>query len=129
MSIEDIRKRDAEAAVTWFTGPASFPAQAARDRRDLLAEIDRLNALLPQQPAVMKVEINGESFVLGDTLALEADGTISYEGVALAVGMDPAHNPSMVYYGCDQRSGVLTRGRRVQPEDGMRFVVAVTGAA
>lgn len=34
--LEAIRARDAESGPTWFTGPASFTAQAARDRRTLL---------------------------------------------------------------------------------------------
>ena len=43
-----IRKRDADSAALWFTGPASFTAQAARDRRELLREVDRLLARVPQ---------------------------------------------------------------------------------
>jgi len=34
-----IQKRDNESGNVWFTGPASFTAQAARDRRDLLVEL------------------------------------------------------------------------------------------
>lgn len=40
--IDDIRKRDAESGALWFTGPVSFTAQSARDRRALLVEYDRL---------------------------------------------------------------------------------------
>jgi hypothetical protein len=42
MSIEEIRERDSAAADTWFKGPASFTAQAARDRRALLDAIKAL---------------------------------------------------------------------------------------
>lgn len=38
--LEEIRKRDAAAGALWFTGPASFTALAARDRRELLALLD-----------------------------------------------------------------------------------------
>lgn len=38
--LKAIRQRDATSGALWFTGPASFTAQAARDRRDLLAAID-----------------------------------------------------------------------------------------
>lgn len=34
--LEAIKKRDAETSPLWITGPASFTAQAARDRRALL---------------------------------------------------------------------------------------------
>lgn len=44
-----IRARDAESGATWFTGPASSTAQAARDRRALLAEVDRLTLLVRQK--------------------------------------------------------------------------------
>jgi hypothetical protein len=40
--LEAIRKRDTDSGNTWFVGPASFTAQAARDRRELLALIDEL---------------------------------------------------------------------------------------
>ena len=40
--VDAIRERDANCAPTWFTGPAaSGPAQAYRDRRTLLDELDR----------------------------------------------------------------------------------------
>lgn len=42
--IDDIRKRDAESGALWFTGPASFTALGARDRRALLAAYDALEA-------------------------------------------------------------------------------------
>ena len=38
-----IRARDAGSGALWFTGPESFTALAARDRRTLLAEIERLD--------------------------------------------------------------------------------------
>lgn len=38
--LEKIRARDAESGAIWFTGPASFTAQAARDRRTLLGLLD-----------------------------------------------------------------------------------------
>ena len=38
--LQAIRDRDAAGAETWFTGPASFTAQGARDRRWLLAKLD-----------------------------------------------------------------------------------------
>jgi hypothetical protein len=38
--LQAVRDRDAESGATWFTGPASFTAQAARDRRYLLAQYD-----------------------------------------------------------------------------------------
>jgi hypothetical protein len=41
-----IRARDASSGALWFTGPESFTALAARDRRALLAEIDRLSSLV-----------------------------------------------------------------------------------
>lgn len=37
--LQAIRERDQASGVTWFTGPASFTAQAARDRRALLVEL------------------------------------------------------------------------------------------
>ena len=46
--LTDIRRRDREAGSTWFKGPASFTAQAARDWRELLAELDRVSAQLQQ---------------------------------------------------------------------------------
>lgn len=40
-------KADNEAcAPTWFTGPPSTTAKAIRDRRDLIAEVERLRAAL-----------------------------------------------------------------------------------
>lgn len=36
ITLEEIRKRDADAGELWFTGPESFTAMAARDRRTLL---------------------------------------------------------------------------------------------
>lgn len=42
--LDDIRKRDADSGALWFTGPASFTAQAARDRRALLAKLDEVQA-------------------------------------------------------------------------------------
>ena len=39
--LREIRARDRESGALWFTGPASFTAQAARDRRALLAFIER----------------------------------------------------------------------------------------
>jgi hypothetical protein len=47
--LNNIRTRDAESGETWFTGPASFTAQAARDRRALLGEVDRLILLVRQK--------------------------------------------------------------------------------
>lgn len=44
--IDDIRTRDKASGDLWFTGPASFTAQAARDRRTALDEIARLRGLL-----------------------------------------------------------------------------------
>lgn len=44
--LDAIRKRDAESSPTWYTGPASPAAVARRDRRALLAEIERLRAAL-----------------------------------------------------------------------------------
>lgn len=44
--LDAIRKRDEETAKMWFTGPASFTAQAARDRRLLLDEVESLRARL-----------------------------------------------------------------------------------
>lgn len=44
--IDDIRERDRTSGSLWFTGPASFTAQAARDRRTLLAYNDQLRDLL-----------------------------------------------------------------------------------
>jgi len=38
--LNEIRERDKAAAETWFKGPASFTAQAARDRRALLAMLE-----------------------------------------------------------------------------------------
>jgi hypothetical protein len=46
--LEAIRERDRAAGDTWFKGPASFTAQAARDRRALLALIDNLQK--PKEP-------------------------------------------------------------------------------
>jgi hypothetical protein len=40
--LRDIRIRDGLTSATWFTGPASFPARAARDRRELLAVVENL---------------------------------------------------------------------------------------
>lgn len=40
IDLDAIKKRDAESAGLWFIGPASFTAQAARDRRELLACIE-----------------------------------------------------------------------------------------
>jgi hypothetical protein len=47
--LDNIRARDAESGETWFTGPASFTAQGARDRRALLGEVDRLVLLVRQK--------------------------------------------------------------------------------
>lgn len=38
--LQAVRDRDTESGATWFTGPASFTAQGARDRRYLLAKLD-----------------------------------------------------------------------------------------
>jgi hypothetical protein len=43
--LEAMRERDRLTAATWFAGPASGPAQAYRDRRALLAEIERLESV------------------------------------------------------------------------------------
>ncbi len=40
------QKRDAATGDLWFTGPESFTALAARDRRALLAEVEALRANL-----------------------------------------------------------------------------------
>lgn len=53
-ALEQIRARDAAAGALWFTGPESFTALAARDRRSLLAEIDRLNARIAQMRAAFE---------------------------------------------------------------------------
>lgn len=37
--LEEMTARDLQCAETWFTGPASFTAQAARDRRALLGAV------------------------------------------------------------------------------------------
>lgn len=39
-ALGEIRARDRESGALWFTGPLSFTAQAARDRRALLGIID-----------------------------------------------------------------------------------------
>lgn len=44
--LKEIMKRDAESGALWFTGPASFTAQAARDRRALLAMLKDTRELL-----------------------------------------------------------------------------------
>jgi hypothetical protein len=46
MNMDEIKARDAASGSLWFTGPESFTSLAARDRRDLLAEIDRLRSML-----------------------------------------------------------------------------------
>jgi hypothetical protein len=43
LDLAAIRARDAESAATWYTGPTSPAAVARRDRRALLAEVDRLD--------------------------------------------------------------------------------------
>lgn len=40
-----MRARDSASAETWFKGPASFTAQAARDRRELLALVQELSRI------------------------------------------------------------------------------------
>lgn len=45
-TIADIRASDAQSAATWFTGKPSATALAIRDRRWLLAEVQRLEAQL-----------------------------------------------------------------------------------
>ena len=40
------QKRDAATGDLWFTGPESFTALAARDRRALLAEVEAVRANL-----------------------------------------------------------------------------------
>lgn len=57
---EAIRARDAESGATWFTGPASFTAQGARDRRALLAEVDRLIFLVRQRAGELVMALNPE---------------------------------------------------------------------
>lgn len=44
MDLEAIIARDKATGELWFTGPASFTAQAARDRRALLAALPDLLA-------------------------------------------------------------------------------------
>ena len=44
--LAEIRALDARSAPTWFTGPASFTALGARDRRALLHHVDALTAKL-----------------------------------------------------------------------------------
>lgn len=45
-TIADIRASDAQSAATWFTGKPNATAVAMRDRRWLLAEVQRLEAEL-----------------------------------------------------------------------------------
>lgn len=56
--LEAIRARDAESGATWFEGPASFTAQSARDRRTLLAEVDRLTLLVREKHGELIVVSN-----------------------------------------------------------------------
>lgn len=44
--IEAARERDRDTGEMWFTGPDSFAALAARDRRMLLSEVNRLQQLV-----------------------------------------------------------------------------------
>jgi hypothetical protein len=62
IDIDDIRDRDAEAHHMWFTGPASFTALAARDRRALLHVIDELRERLGEtEPLTAAVRIESET--------------------------------------------------------------------
>ncbi len=62
MNLDEIRKRDAESGELWFTGPASFTAQAARDRRELLAEVDRLILLVRQKHGELIMANNPDQY-------------------------------------------------------------------
>lgn len=56
-SLEEIRERDTDSAETWFRTPAlGACGRAFIDRRWLLAEVDRLSALLTQAP-IAKVTV------------------------------------------------------------------------
>lgn len=46
--LSEMETDDCACAPTWFTGPQNATAKAIRDRRDLIAEIERLRAALEQ---------------------------------------------------------------------------------
>ena len=51
------QKRDAATGDLWFTGPESFTALAARDRRALLAEVEALSIALDRIIGCARVEM------------------------------------------------------------------------
>lgn len=56
-ALGEIRARDRESGALWFTGPLSFTAQAARDRRALLGIIDA--APHTPQPSTQHESLSG----------------------------------------------------------------------
>jgi hypothetical protein len=54
----DIEARDEASGSLWFTGPASFTAQAARDRRTLLVLLRDASRLCPECDAYDRIHDN-----------------------------------------------------------------------
>jgi predicted transcriptional regulator len=72
MNIDEIKARDAASGVLWFTGPESFNSLAARDRRVLLAEIERLGATVDAYEAARAHDVDEKNWLRGERERLRA---------------------------------------------------------
>lgn len=73
--------------------------------------------------ATVEIVLNGQSIEIP-----EAE-TISYEELCKLEGLDPKHNPSVIYSTLDGRDGILRHGKSIDLMVGTIFSVMDTGNA
>lgn len=72
----------------------------------------------------MLIYVNGEEKAIDNP-------TVGYDDVCRLAGEDPTYTWTITYHtrrkGDEQRSGAIWRGREIQAEQGMRFLIGHTG--